>query len=71
MSPLLIDKKSSAILREAVPLKNFENLLPKIYMMAGRIDELLNYYHSDADDLKKIKENHLFEAYKFSLKLLW
>jgi len=51
----------------AFPIKNREKFKNKIKIICGGIDNLMEIYHSDLDDIKRINENYLIAVVKIIL----
>ena len=50
------------LVKQAIPLKNLNNFISKIFVLTGDFDDLMNYYHSSDDDFNKVKEGSLSQA---------
>ena len=46
------------------PVKNLDILKSKIFSMSGDFEHLMSVYHSDADDMRGLKQNYLKESTK-------
>jgi hypothetical protein len=51
----------------AFPIKNKEKFKDKIKIISGGFDNLMEIYHSDLDDIKRINENYLMEGVRMIL----
>jgi len=69
-SPLKIFKDENFI-KLAFPIDNLKKFKNKILVLSGKnLDNLFRIYHSDLDDVKKIKEEYLKETEKKIFKII-
>lgn len=66
--PQVINEKE--LMMEAFPISRLEELWEKISVMAGDFEKLMEFYHSDEDDIDKINPSHLKETLELLKRLL-
>jgi len=59
--------KDENLIYLAFPIKNREKFKDKIKIVSEDLEKLTEVYHSDLDDIKRIKENYLMETVKIIL----
>lgn len=54
----------------AFPIKNLDLIKKKVHVFCASISKLMQYYHSDLDTEKKVKQKHLNQAHKLLMNKL-
>lgn len=63
----VVNIKDLAIAKLAFPISNLNKIGKKIEIITANLDDLMQVYHSDLDDGRKIEERYLDEAFDFLL----